>query len=906
MLSDVQSRVGPYRIVERLGAGGMGIVYLAEDPRLGRRVALKRVSDPALSTPDARSSLLREAAMAATLNHPNIATVYDVLDEDGRPYIVMEYVPGETLSSQLANGPLAIDRVVQIGLQLCDALGEAHAHGVVHRDLKPANIRVTPGGRVKVLDFGLALRPHVAVAGSDASALAEGLSIAGEELAEAHGQTRDQIVGTPIYMAPEVLLGQSADARADIYGLGVTLFELATGRAPFAGHNFVSVAMAVLTEPLPPAADLVPGGLGEIIARAMAREPADRYQTIAHMRRDLVSLSAKRTDMPTDAVRVADLAEAARTSGAASLPSRLITPLAVAHPPRASVRRPRWTVVAAGAAVLIVVLGALTSTLWRGTTAAASGPPVVAVLPLDSSGGANEASLGVGIASALITDLASTRGLTVISRVASLDQMQRAPDIQHLARELGASYVISGGCQVVGERMRISLRLMSPDGAVVAGFPAEGPRDRLFDLQRTLALQVAEFVRGSGLSADDRTRLARRPTTNLDAFDAYSTGRALLEREDVAGNVQKAIDAFERATTIDRNFALAYAGLGEAAWAQYRITRDPAWAARASASTVAARDLDPSSPEVRYTLALVFQGMGKATAALQELRAAVDLQPNYDDAYRLRGEILARLGRWDEAFASLQKAIDVRPNYWGNYRSLGLAYRDAGRLDSAMTAFQRIVDLVPDNAWGYQLLGTIYQQQGRLVDARLQYEASLQHGGTPATLSNLGNLYYTQGDYADALRMFEDAARLRPRSAATQRNIGDTLRRLRRADDARLAYERAAALSEEEIRVNPGDAHAHAAAAVYLGKLGRFDLAEGHLREARAAGPADAEIWYRSAVVRSLRGRPAQAIDDLEKAIAAGYSPELIRSDDDLTPLRREPRFVALMAARSGVKRSFP
>jgi tetratricopeptide (TPR) repeat protein len=192
------------------------------------------------------------------------------------------------------------------------------------------------------------------------------------------------------------------------------------------------------------------------------------------------------------------------------------------------------------------------------------------------------------------------------------------------------------------------------------------------------------------------------------------------------------------------------------------------------------------------------------------------------------------------------------------------------------------------------------------VDARLQYEASLQHGGTPATFSNLGNLYYTQGDYADALRMFENAARLRPRSAATQRNIGDTLRRLRRDADARLAYERAAALSEEEIRVNPGDAHAHAAAAVYLGKLGRFDLAEGHLREAHAAGPADAEIWYRSAVVRSLRGRPAQAIDDLEKAVAAGYSPELIRSDDDLTPLRREPKFVALMAARSGVKRSFP
>ncbi len=723
MLSDVQSTVGPYRIVERLGAGGMGIVYLAEDPRLGRRVALKRVSDPALTTPDARAHLLREAAMAATLNHPNIATVYDVLEEDGHPYIVMEYVPGETLSSQLSNGPLPIDRVVQIGLQLCDALGEAHAHGVVHRDLKPANVRITPSGRVKVLDFGLAHRPQVAVARGDPSALVEGLSIAGEELAEAHGQTRDQIVGTPIYMAPEVLLGQSADARADIYGLGVTLFELATGRAPFGGHNFVSVAVAVLTEPPPPAAEMIPGGLGEIIARAMAREPADRYPTVAHMRRDLVSLSAKRTDMPTDVARVSELTEAARVSGVATPAPGSAVSASGAAGSRLSHRRPRWSVVVAGASVLVVVLGALTTTLWRGTTAAASGPPVVAVLPLDSGGGANDASLGIGVASALITDLAATRGLTVVSRVASLDQMRLAPDIQHLARDLGATYVISGGCQVVGERMRISLRLVRPDGAVVAGFPAEGPRDRLFDLQRTLALQVAEFIRGSGLTAADRTRLARRPTTNLDAFDAYSTGRALLERQDVPGNVQRAIEAFERATALDRNFALAYAALGEAAWAQYRITKDPVWAARASASTVAARDLDPSSPEVRYTLALVFQGIGRIAAALDELRAAVDLQPNYDDAYRLRGEILARLGRWDDAFESLQKAIEVRPNYWGNYRSLGLAYRDAGRLDSALTAFQRIVDLVPDNAWGYQLLGTIYQQQGRLVDARLQYRS---------------------------------------------------------------------------------------------------------------------------------------------------------------------------------------
>ena len=401
----------------------------------------------------------------------------------------------------------------------------------------------------------------------------------------------------------------------------------------------------------------------------------------------------------------------------------------------------------------------------------------------------------------------------MVSRVASLDQVRARPDVQHLARDLGATYVVSGGCQVVGERMRISLRLVRPDGAVVAGFPAEGPRDRLFDLQRTLALQVAEFVRGTGLSASDRTRLARRPTTNLDAFDALQhrprPARAAGRR---AGNVLRAIESLRarnharselrpRACRARRSRVGAVSDQRRSRPGR-RAPRPPPWRRAISIR---------SSPEVRYTLRCVFQGIGQTAQALDELRAAVDLQPNYDDAYRLRGEILARLGRWDDAFESLQKAIDVRPNYWGNYRSLGLAYRDAGRLDSALTAFQRIVDLVPDNAWGYQLLGTIYQQQGTPRRCASPVPRTACSTAVRRRRCRIWAICTTRRAITPTRcacsRRRRSCVPDRPRRSATSATRCDACAA---TSDARAAYERAAALSEEEVRVNPGDAHAHA------------------------------------------------------------------------------------------------
>ena len=278
--------VGPYRVIEKLGAGGMGEVYLADDPRLGRPVALKRLTLKGMGTEEQLRRLMQEGTAAAALNHPNIGAIYDVLEADGVAHIVMEYVPGETLASRLIRGPLPMDRILNIGIQLCDGLAAAHARGIVHRDLKPSNVIATADGQVKILDFGLAERR--AAAPVDLTVTAGGLSAGVQPIA-----------GTPAYMAPEQLLGKKTDHRCDIYSLGVTLYQLATGHLPFEGDSFMSVALAVITGPGPDLARELGPALGAIVGRAMARDPADRYRSAREMRRDLEALVVVAAETPT-------------------------------------------------------------------------------------------------------------------------------------------------------------------------------------------------------------------------------------------------------------------------------------------------------------------------------------------------------------------------------------------------------------------------------------------------------------------------------------------------------------------------------------------------------------------------------------------------------------------------------
>ncbi|HEX8031924.1 MAG TPA: serine/threonine-protein kinase, partial [Vicinamibacterales bacterium] len=442
--------IGPYQVIRQLGSGGMGVVWLAEDTRLHRKVALKTVKTVEADTTEGRQHLMREARAAAALNHPHIATVHDVLDIDGKVIVVFEYVEGETLTSRLQNGPMPVAEAVEVAWQLADALAAAHAQGIIHRDLKPSNVVLGPDARAKVLDLGIA---RMVPAGADMALSAPGTMGGG-------------LVGTPGYAAPEQYLSRNVDGRADLYALGVMIFEMIVGRRPFSGTDPLALATAVLRDDPPRLSSgetWVPPALDDLVERLLQKDPERRPPSGDAV---LVELSPIRDHESTPLAR--------RT---------------------AVLRRkmPLSTKVVM-AAVIAVAVG-IVALVQLNSRRLGPASPVVAVLPLTNmSGDVSNDYLGAGLAESLITSLASVPRVTVLSRSAVDETRQQYPDRARFVQALDASYVVEGSVQAVEDRLRVSLNLVRQDASVAWGQTVEGPTRDLFALQARLATLLAGAI----------------------------------------------------------------------------------------------------------------------------------------------------------------------------------------------------------------------------------------------------------------------------------------------------------------------------------------------------------------------------------------------------------------------------
>jgi tetratricopeptide (TPR) repeat protein len=829
----------------------MGEVWLADDTRLSRQVALKTVRAADGVDTAGRERLLREARAAAALKHEGIAPVYDVLEADGQVVIVFEYVEGESLQARLKRGPLPLDTALDFGVQLCEALESAHARGVVHRDLKPGNIMVGPNGRLKVLDFGVA---RVVPTGTTTTP-------GGTQ------ETVSRVVGTPGYAAPEQWVSPHVDARADLFALGVVLFEMVAGHRPFPGNDPIALAESLFSRQAPrlrAAVPSAPRALDDLVARLLDR---DRERRPGSARGVLEALRSVKT-------------------------GRRVPPL----PPRPSPRL--LTATAALMVAIVALVGWLISR--EPVEPAMDAPPVVAVLPLNNlSGDASREYIAAGVADSLITSLVGLPSVIVLSRAAVAEARTRNPDMRALATELGATFMVEGSVQQAGDRLRISLTLVRAiDRAVAWAETVEGTFAQVLDLQRRLAMSLTNAL-SVRLSASERERLARPATASPEALDAYWRGRAFLDRRDVKGSLDAAIQAFERAVQIDARFALAHAALGECYWQNYLETRNASWMERAVTAGNTALRLDPDQPEVRYTLAITLAGSGRADEAVEELTRALVLQPNYDDARRRLGRVLADQGRIEEAVAEFRKAIDLRPGVAAHFAEMGIALFNAAKYPEAADAFRRMTELQPDNYSGYQLLGATYQSLGEHDRALEYYARAIEIRPNPQTYSNIGAIHHVRGEYEQAVAAYEKALELRPNSHQTWRNLGDAYRRLERRPQAMQAYGRAIDLAAAAVKVNPSDAVGLALLAVYLAKTGQDDEARDALERAEALAPADVRVLSRAAVVHALGGRPEPAIRALTDAVARGYSRSLIAEDDDFESLHGVAEFQALLAPQA-------
>jgi serine/threonine-protein kinase len=855
----------------------MGEVFLGHDPRLERRVALKCLTSEGSASSDGYARVLREARAVARLTHPHIAGVYDVLEQEGRAFIVMEYVEGISLAAHLASGPLPPDEVRSIGRQLASALAAAHAQGVIHRDLKPSNIQVMRDGSIKVLDFGVArLTPSMKT--SVDTTMGEGSlhSLGGNP-------------GTPIYMAPEQLRGHAVDARSDLYSAGVILFQMATGRRPYLETTAVNLALAISADPAPSARainPLVPLELSDAIAKALKRNPDHRYQFARQLEDALGHTTG--TSSTTRAV------DAPSTVGVADT--------------RTFPRRHAWKLTAIAAVLLAIGAVAAKPLMERldgfRRAPVAARPSVLAILPVNNpTGDAAAERFGAGIVAVVTGNMGAIPGVTVAPRASTAPYAKARSNLDGIRRELGADLVLDLTLTSGPPRSNLIARLLRP-GSPLPVWEQEITGD-VFSLEESLLDRLAGTLEAAGvwprrLTTAERGRLRRLPTSSAPALAAYSEARAVLDRTDPPTQVaaSDAVALLERAVALDPNFALAHAALGDAYLALYNAKRDPAHAAKANDAVMRALQISPGEAAGYYSLGNVQWVTGRYQEAIASLRRSLELQPDNDETHRMLARVLAAGAHWDDAIAELETAIRIRPDYWRGYMLLGSVCYSAGRLPAALDAYRRASEMQPNDPAPWSGLGLIYQVSGDLPQAIGNYEHAVRLGANIAAYSNLGLVYYSAGRYTEAVEAWQRALTINPNQMLYHRNIGDAYRRLRKPDLAATAYQNAVTLGEQLLNVNPRDADTIAHVAVCEAKLGRPAAAGRHISEARALAPGSRLVLQRSAEVHALLGDPAAALKDLKAAIDLGYARPLAAENDEFASLKKLPAFQALVASR--------
>lgn len=712
--------VSHYRILERLGGGGMGVVYRAHDERLDRDVALKVLPSGLLSDETARSRFRREALTLSKLNHPNIAVVHDFDSEGGTDFLIMECVEGETLAAKTAAGPLPDKDVIALGTQIAEALDEAHAHKIIHRDLKPANVMVTPKGHVKVLDFGLAKMVRPTEVDSATASLAETQPCV--------------VVGTVPYMAPEQLQGKPVDSRTDIYALGAILYEMATGQRPFPEKQSTPLIASILTEPPQPPRELngqVSPGLEAVILKALKKDPDERYQTAGEVLADLAGLSV---------------------------------PISVFGTVRRTLSRHRMLTVnaAVGLVLAVALLIGLNVAGLRDRLAGASSAPKIhslAVLPLENlSGDPQQDYFADGMTEELITNLAKISSLKVISRTSVMQYKGTRKSTSEIAKELNVDALIEGSVLREGGQVRITAQLIqaSTDKNLWAESYQRDLRSVL-TLQGEIAGAIADKVRAV-VTPTERARLASARPVNPEAHELYLKGRYYWNKRTPEG-LKKSLEYFQEAVEKDPSYASAYAGLAESyaisGSGNYRVLSPKEAYPKAEAAAMKALELDGTLAEPHTSLAFSKMAYWDWQGAEQEFKQAIELNPNNANAHHWYGLFLSIVGRHGEAIAEERKAASLDPLSLIIISDLGdKALGPAGLYDQEIAQCRKTLEMDPNFAEAHRCLADGYEHKEMYKEAvaELQNAIALSKGNL-VLLSSLGYAYARAGRRDEALKI---------------------------------------------------------------------------------------------------------------------------------------------------------
>ena len=893
-----------YTILEKLGEGGMGEVYLAEDSRLKRKVALKVLPAEMANDPERLARFKREAETVASLNHPNIVTIHSVEEADGVHFLTMEWVEGESLSDIIGRGPMKLDKIFELAIPLADALASAHSKGITHRDLKPANVMTNKEGRLKVLDFGLAKMHFDSVGDTDREAPTQALT------------TEGLAIGTVPYMSPEQVRGEAVDQRTDIFSLGVVLHEMVAGERPFQGKSGADLVSSILRDRPSSVTDLqanLPHQLGRVIQRCMEKEPDKRFQTALDVRNELEVLKSE------------------VESGIAPL-SGTAFPAAKPEP-----EKPKWLRPAVAGVAIVGLTGLLWFLMGRDSSeepatadstsaaapevatppSAASDREMVVILPFDNLGEAEDQYFAAGVSDEINGRLASVSGLGVISRKTAARYADTEKSVKEIGDELGVDYILEGTVRWAHQeegasRVRIAPELIRvADDSQVWTQIYDREIDDIFQVQSDIAGEVIAAL-DITLRGDEQAALDETPTDNIEAYQAFLKAQELqqsgttIEQQD-----DEAVALYERAVELDPDFVKAWATLVQHHASIYRngIDQTEERLARAKTALEGAERVGADLPETRLARGYYhYYGFQEYDRALVEFEAASKAVPNDAESRQAIGYIYRRKGDLDAAIRNLELAAELDPQDANIPRNLGTTYRARRQFDQALEMADRVLALEPlsDNNYfakaSYVMHGTGDLATSRQVLERMPVTSSV------AGAFNWIDQYFWERDYDGIIERIESIDSPVPFVVTAKQMVVAFAKALRDgADAARPDLEAARTQVSALLEGAPGNAQVHGWLSGILAFL-RED--EAAIREAQLSlelsemdqfsGKQAAENMAR---IYAAVDRPEEALELLENLLESEYenaiTPWALKLDPAWDVIRDDPRFQALIEKHS-------
>ena len=867
--------ISHYRIHEQLGAGGMGVVYKAEDIRLGRLVALKFLPDQSVRDPRALERFKREARTASALDHPNICTIYEIDDDQGRPFIAMQLLEGNTLRARIGEQPVPLGMLLDWALQISDALQAAHAKGIMHRDIKPANIFITERGQAKILDFGLAKLTAVDMTGSGEATLSSTGPLTHTGAA----------IGTVAYMSPEQARGEALDARTDLFSFGVLLYEMATGKQAFSGPTWAVTVYAILGQAPLSLNESVPGlpqRLQEIIDKCLIKNRDLRYQSAADIQRALLQLKKDyESGKSLKSVRVATT-------------------------------WPRQRKLRLGMAIALAVL-LTAAALWAprvlrrlaasGTGAAGPSPSLVperksiAVMPFTSvASDPKMTAFGKGLledVAAKLSQLSANHDFEVVPARTLEDQ--KVASLADAAKEFGVNLGLTVSLEQANDLFRASYSLTdAKSGKNLAGAQITAPVSDLFTIEDQVGNGVAAALQIS-LRSDEKQVLGAHATSQPEAYQYFVQGRGYLQDSRKPENLTSAEIVFKQALKLDPNFGQAEAGLGEAYWLKYQLGKQKQWIVPAQQACTKAVDLGNSGAEGHMCLGLLEDGTGQYEKAAEQFQQAVQLEPANDRAYTSLAAAYQHLNQPERAEETYKRAISMRPQYWRVYSFLGGFYIAQAEYEKAIVMFRRSAELDPDSYVALNNLGAAFLYAGKDDEAAQAFEKSIAIRPTRDAYNNVAVAQFHLHRFKNSILNFKEALKLDDSDYQTWGNMGDACYYGGDTPAAMESYRKAIPLAEQRLKVNPRDAGVLGDLASYYSMLGNRNEALSYLDRSLQLGPGDKDLLLNAAVVYNQLRETGTALEWLSKALAAGYSRSVVATGAPFDNLHENPRYQALM-----------